>query len=172
MILAHSAIQNAIKNKEIIITPPLKKNQIGPGSIDLHLGNTFRRFTHQNKVVEVTDEANFADITEVVEIKNGDTLLLKPGETVLGITRERITLPSTMCGWIEGRSRFARIGLGVHITSGFAQPGIDNQQVLEMTNLGPSPMALHPGTRICQFIFNRCDGEGLYEGKFQGQERP
>jgi dCTP deaminase len=171
MILAQNKIREAIERGDIIIQP-FSEDQVGPASVDLHLGNIFRRFIHHNKVFEVTDEANFEDITEVIVIKEGDSLLLKPGETVLGITRERITLSSSLCGWIEGRSRFARIGLGVHITSGFAQPGIDNHQVLEITNLGPTPLALHPDTRICQFIFERCEGEGYYNGRFQRQRVP
>jgi dCTP deaminase len=171
MILAQNKIRQALKKGDIAIDP-FSEDQIGPASVDLHLGNTFRRFVHHDKVFDITDEANFEDITKIVLINDGDSLLLKPGETVLGITRERIKLSASICGWIEGRSRFARIGLGVHITSGFAQPGIDNNQVLEITNLGPTLLALHPGTRICQFVFERCDGEGRYNGRFQRQKIP
>jgi dCTP deaminase len=171
MILAHNKIIDAIQRGDIVITP-LKDDQIGPASVDLHLDCMFRRFVHHNEVFPVTEDARFEDITEALEIPEGKSLLLKTGETVLGITQERVTLSPNICGWIEGRSRFARIGLGVHITSGFAQPGIDNRQVLEMTNLGPAPLALFPGVRICQLIFQHCDGAGHYNGKFQAQEKP
>jgi dCTP deaminase len=60
-----------------------------------------------------------------------------PGETVLGITRERVKLGPGLCGWLEGRSRFARLGLMVHISAPFMGPGIDSQQVLEMSNFRP-----------------------------------
>lgn len=70
----------------------------------------------------------------------------------------------------EGRSRFARLGLFVHITAGFMNPGIDNRQVLEIYNASNHPLELVPGTKICQFIFLRMHGEASYEGKFQSQE--
>ncbi len=171
MILTHDIILEEIKQGAIQVEP-FDETAVGPGSIDLRLGTSFRRFTHQNEVYRVTDQANFEDITEVVEVPADGSLMIKPGETVLGITVEKVSLPSDMCGWIEGRSRFARIGLGVHITSGFAQPGVSNQTVLEITNLGPTPLALLPGVRICQFIFERAEGSAQYQGRFQGQNRP
>jgi len=92
-----------------------------------------------------------------------------PGETVLGITRERLRLGPGLCGWLEGRSRFARLGLMVHISAPFMGPGIDSQQVLEMSNFGPAPLAVYPDTPICQFIFQRMDGDEHYAGRFAGQ---
>ena len=94
-----------------------------------------------------------------------------PGETILGITKERLKLGPGLCGWLEGRSRFARLGLMVHISAPFMGPGIDSQQVLEMSNFGPAPLAVHPGTAICQFIFQTLDGEEHYEGRFAGQNQ-
>lgn len=171
MILTRDKILEEVKRDNIKIEP-FDKNQVGPASVDLHLGNRFRIFKPNAEMVPVVEDANFEIITELVEIKNGDFLLLKPAETVLGITREKITLAPNFAGWLEGRSRFARIGLGVHITSGFAQPGISNQQVLEITNLGPAPLGLFPGIKICQFIFERCEGEATYRGKFSNQTTP
>ncbi len=172
MILTHDVILKEMKKGNIKIEPRVSDAQIGPGSVDLHVSNVFRRFKHHNEVFEVTDEANFEEITEEVVIPKGKSILIKPNETVLGITRERVTLSPGLSGWIEGRSRFARIGLAVHITSGFAHPGISNFQVLEITNLGPAPLALHPGTRLCQFIIQRCEGEAQYQGRFNSQVRP
>ncbi len=172
MILAHDKIKEEIEKGNIKIEPPISENQIGPGSVDLHLGNVFRRFKHHNEIFIVNDDANFEELTEEVVIEERKYLLIKPNETVLGITKEKITLAQNLCGWIEGRSRFARIGLGVHITSGFVQPGVSNHQVLEITNLGPAPLALYPNTRLCQFVFQRCDGSGQYKGRFNGQIKP
>ena len=92
-----------------------------------------------------------------------------PGETVLGITRERLRLGPGLCGWLEGRSRFARLGLMVHISAPFMGPGIDSQQVLEMSNFGPAPLAVSPGLPICQFVFQKLEGNEQYEGRFAGQ---
>ena len=171
MILTHDVIGAEIAKGNIKIEP-LLPDQVGPASVDLHLGNTFRRFIPHNGIFSVTDDASFETITETMFIAEGEQLLIKPGETLLGVTRERITLVPSLCGWIEGRSRFARIGLGVHISSSFIQPGISNQQVLEITNLGPTILGLKPGVRICQFIFQRCEGQAAYQGKFSLQDRP
>lgn len=171
MILTRDSILQEIKNGHIGITP-FDAHSIGPASVDLRLGTTFRRFKHLNDVFRVTEDASFEDMTELVSVENGETLLLKPQETVLGVTVERITLSPSICGWLEGRSRFARLGLAVHVTSGFMQPGINNHQVLEMTNLSPTPLALVSGVRICQFVFQRCEGEAVYQGRFQGQDTP
>jgi dCTP deaminase len=85
------------------------------------------------------------------------------------MTTERITLCDGLCGWLEGRSRFARLGMLVHISASFMQPGIANHQVLEMSNFGPIPLEIRPGVAICQFIFQRIEGSGRYEGVFADQ---
>jgi dCTP deaminase len=172
MILTKDKIKEEIAAGNIIIEPPLSEEQIGPGSVDLKLGNVFRRFKHLNDVFPVRDDVNFEDITELVTIEEGKPILIKPGEAILGITVERIKLAGDLAGWIEGRSRFARIGLAVHITSGFAQPGISNHQVLEIANFGPTPLALYPGTKVCQFVFQRCEGKAHYNGRFNAQVNP
>ncbi|NTW58008.1 MAG: hypothetical protein HGA43_02425 [Nitrospirae bacterium] len=91
---------------------------------------------------------------------------------VLGITKEKIALADTISGRLEGRSRFARSGLAVQVTAGFMHPGISNHQVLEIVNPGYAPLALYPGTRICQFIFERCDGHAISHGRFVQQAKP
>jgi dCTP deaminase len=159
-------------NKGNIRIEPFSDDMVGPGSVDLTLGNTFRTFKKMHEIYDVTDNANFSDITEVVEIGDGERFVLLPQETILGITKEKITLPPFLCGWLEGRSRFARLGLMVHITAGFMQPGINNHQVLEISNVSSVPLALHPGTRICQFIFERTIGEAIYKGIFAKQDHP
>lgn len=168
-ILTNSKILEEIKNGNIKIEP-FDESAVGPGSVDLTLDNVFRIFNKTEEPFEVNNEANYEDITKLVEVEDG--ILIKPGETILGITKETITVSEDLCGWLEGRSRFARMGLAVHITAGFMQPGIDNKQVLEMTNFGASPLFLKVGTKICQFIFDRCEGKAKYEGKYSGQKTP
>ena len=98
--------------------------------------------------------------------------MLAPGATVHGVTRERVTLPPDICAWIEGRSHVARLGLMVHVTAGFMHPGVDNRQVLEMSSVAPMPLVIHAGTRICQIILQRTEGEATYQGRFASQESP
>lgn len=66
-------------------------------------------------------------------------------------------------------SRFARLGLLIHISAGLTQPGVDNHQFLEITNLSPNTLSLHVGERICQLAFQRCEGEASYKGRFENQ---
>lgn len=170
-ILVGREIHAAIARGEIIIDP-LEDSQIGPGSVDLTLGNHFRTFKRQMGICHVHNESDFTDVTDLITLPDGEYIVIEPCEMVLGITRERITLAETIAGWLEGRSRFARFGLAVHVTAGFMQPGISNQQVLEIVNLGHKPLALYPGTRICQFVFERCLGTAKYHGRFVDQEKP
>ncbi len=166
-ILTRDEIVNEIKKGAIKIEPYSKEN-VGPASVDLHLGYEFRIFKKTRKVIEIRDGMRYEDVTEKINVE--DHLLLMPGEMVLGITIEKITLAPNICGWLEGRSRFARLGLLVHISTSFMQPGISNKQCLEIINFSPMPLALYPGTAICQFIFQRTIGEAIYEGRFKRQD--
>ena len=170
-VLIGKEILKALKQKLISIEP-LDSSQIGPGSIDLTLGNDFRIFKKQSKTYHVKDDSLFQDITRAVHVKDGSSIVVKPGEMILGITKEKITLADNISGRLEGRSRFARFGLAVHVTAGFMHPGISNHQVLEIVNLGHTPLALYPGTKICQFIFEKCDGHAQYQGRFVKQVKP
>ena len=115
---------------------------------------------------------DYEEVTDLVTVEDGDYLLLMPGELVHGITKENIRLPQNLAGWIEGRSRYARIGLMVHVTAGLVQPGCNNKQVLEISNMSPMPLALYPGTRICQIVLEEVKGKAEYQGKFREQNKP
>lgn len=168
-ILARDEILRELAEGNIAIDP-YDERLVGPASVDLHLGRSFRVFKATRKHVRVTPEADYRDLSLKHEVAEGESLLLMPGETVLGITMERIRLAPSICGWLEGRSRFARMGLLVHISASFMQPGIDNHQVLEMSNFGPNPLELLPGTPVCQFIFQRTSGRASYAGSFRHQD--
>jgi dCTP deaminase len=170
-ILTGTEIRKAIDERRIRIEP-LEEQQIGPGSVDLTLGNFFRVFKTQVGVYHILDDSNFDEISETVSVADDDFITVNPGEMILGITKERITLADDLCGWLEGRSRFARFGLAVHVTAGFMHPGISNHQVLEIVNLGHTPLALHAGTRICQIVFEQCVGRATYRGRFRQQDKP
>ncbi len=167
-VLTRSEILREIKEGNIKITP-FSRDQVGPGSVDLHIDNEFRIFKKVHKIVHITDKTDPKEFTETIKVK--DYLLLMPGESVMGITKERITLAPNICGWFEGRSRFARMGLLVHISASFIQPGVDNKQVLEMSNMSHMPLAIYPNTKICQMVFERADGKARYSGKYKKQDR-
>ncbi|MFH1618369.1 MAG: dCTP deaminase [bacterium] len=167
-ILTRQEILKELKKGRIKITP-LKVKNIGPCSVDLTLGDKFRKFKRVRGVHDVDKTADYTKITRSIE---AGSVVIRPGETILGITREKITLPANICGWLEGRSSIARLGLMVHISASLMQPGIDNHQVLEMTNLGSVPLRLHAGVSICQFIFEKTIGKARYTGRFSRQTKP
>lgn len=166
MILTKEKILDEIKQGKIKITP-FNVKHLGPASYDLALGDEFRIFKDIHLTKEISEETDYTKTTQLVKKKE---LVIMPGEAVLGITKERITLAPDICGWLEGRSRFARMGLMVHISASFMQPGIDNKQVLEMFNASPMPLKIKAGTRVCQFIFDRCEGQAKYQGQFKRQK--
>ncbi len=167
-ILTKNEIFKAIETGDIKIEP-YDKSAVGAGSIDLRLDNKFRTFKKADQIYDVTEEMDYRDLTEAVE---SEQIIIWPGETILGVTLEKITLAPSLCGWLEGRSRFARLGLMIHISASFMQPGVSNKQVLEISNMGRTPFRLHAGARFCQFVFQQTIGEAKYEGKFDNQIAP
>ncbi|MEA3506382.1 MAG: dCTP deaminase [Elusimicrobiota bacterium] len=168
-ILTHDEILKEIKKGRIKIDP-FDPARVGPASVDLRMDNKFRVFKKIHGLFAVKEDSDYEEVTEYIEVE--DYFLLMPGESVLGITKETITLPEDISGWLEGRSTFARLGLTVHVTASFMHPGISNKQVLEINNVSSIPLELYPGTFICQFIFQRCEGRARYEGRFKEQTRP
>jgi dCTP deaminase len=165
MILTRNEILKRIKAGELSITP-FDRKSVGPASIDLSLDKRIREFDEQN--VSIIDELiDYKSITRVINISKG--YILKPGMLVLGITKETVSLPGNLCGWINSRSRFARIGLMSHIAAPFISPGVSNKQVLEIFNAGNHPINLVPGVKICHLVLEECKGSAIYKGKFRKQ---
>jgi len=165
-ILTKDEIFKEIDAGNIKITP-FKRDQVGPASIDLHLGNEFSMFKRTYQTVTLDEEASAEkEVLERIIIKDGDHFLLLPGETVIAVTKEKVKLPPALCGQLEGRGRFSRLGLSVQIAPGFIQPGVNSQVFFVMTNLAPVALEIYPGTRLCQLIIQRTVGEAVYKGKF------
>lgn len=131
---------------------PLSPDQIGSASIDLTLSNEWWFFKpkHIGKQIDLKN----VDFKQATEHVKANSVILHPGEMCLGITVERITLPPNIIGTLEGRSRYARMGLAVHVTSAVVQPGSDNHQVLEIVNFAPFSVVLHKGMRVSQVLFD------------------
>jgi dCTP deaminase len=165
-VLTHDEIKKEIESGNIKFSPQISDDQISTASVDLHLSNEFQIFKNGNNIIDVKESTDYNNLTEMVV---AETLMVKPHETVLGITREKITLPNNICAWLEGRSRFARLGLLIHISAGFIQPGVSNRQVLEITNLSTNSLMLHADEKLCQMVFQRCEGNAKYNGKFVSQ---
>jgi dCTP deaminase len=163
MILTREEICKLILKKKVIIEP-IDVDAIGPASIDLTLDNKIRVFRSKKAVIEDTD---YAKLTTIKDISKG--YVIKPGELVLGITKEKITLPPNICGWLNSRSSYARIGLMSHITAPFIAPGVANHQVLEIFNCGKNSIMLKPGMKICHLVLQECRGKSSYQGRFKDQ---
>ena len=147
---------------------PFSPDQLGAASIDLTLGDEIRVFESRDGPIDLREDADYRDHTRVHSLDQ--PYVLEPGCTIHGITRERIELPDDLCGFLEGRSRFARLGLMIHVTSAFVQPGVANRQVLEMSNVADRPLRIHAGVRLCQLVLMRTEGVARYRGRFSQQE--
>ena len=170
-VLARSELMRLVKAGKLKIEP-FSRTQLGAGSIDLHLGNEFRVFKKARGVFRVTDDSSYDEITEAIRVEDGGSLVMKPGQFVHGITKEKVTIPTDVAAFIEGRSSLARIGLLTHLSSGFVHPGTSNRTVLEIANLSPMSLSIAPGMRICQLVLLSVKGSGRYEGKFADQTMP
>ena len=151
MALSDVDIKKMLKSGRIRIKP-LKKDQIGPASVDLTLGDEWYFFKEKLKGGLV--DLGKVDIKKAHRRIRTKTVVLGPGEMCLGKTLEKITLAPDIMGKLEGRSRYARMGVSIHITSSIVQPGSSNHQILEIVNLAPFPIALHSGMRISQIVFH------------------
>jgi len=147
---------------------PFHPDQLGAASIDLTLGSEIRVFESSDGPIDLREDADYRNHTRVQSLDA--PYVLDPGCTIHGITRERIELPGDVCGFLEGRSRFARLGLMIHVTSAFVQPGVANRQVLEMSNVADRPLRIHAGVRLCQLVLMRTEGVARYAGRFADQD--
>ena len=154
MLLSDVDIKKAMKKGELRIKP-FKPDQLGQATVDLTLGDKFWFFKEKyfGKVVDLS-KVDFHEATEEVK---ADTVVLAQDEMCLGVSVEKLTLSPSLMGRLEGRSRYARMGLAVHITSAVVQPGSDNHQVFEILNNAPFPIMLHAGMRISQVVFYRLE---------------
>lgn len=165
MILSDVDILDRQARDEII--SPFNETQVQPASYDVRLGNHFRVFVRD--ATPSIDLADPIDITRHVEVDDGDYFLLHPGEFVLGVTRERVVIPADLVARIEGRSSIGRLGLMVHITAGYIDPGFRGPVTLEMHCVHPLPIMLRPDSLIAQLTFHQMTSRAAspYSGRYQ-----
>jgi len=166
-VLTREAIRAELDSGRLRIEP-FEPDQVGPASIDLTLGDEIRTIEGDDAPIAIEEATDYRDHTTQRSLAG--PFRLDPGVTIHGITREHISLPEDLCGFLEGRSRFARLGLMIHVTSAFVQPGVSNRQVLEMSNVSSHPLAIHAGVRVCQLVLMRTEGRARYRGRFWDQE--
>jgi dCTP deaminase len=181
MILSDIDIKKALKNGVIKISPALDlRTQLGSCSVDLRLGNTFRIFEYSKHSLIDTLSKNAKDtnFTREIKVKDNEPFIIQPGDFVLAITKEKITIDAKHLGRLEGRSSLGRLGIVVHSTASVFDPGWDGQAVLELGNLGRLPVALYPGMRICAMTFEELLSEAQVPygkkkaAKYKKQDNP
>jgi dCTP deaminase len=177
VILSDRSIREAVTSGRIVLDP-FEPTNVQPSSVDIRLDRYFRVFrNHTQRVIDVKE--NQEDLTELVEIAEGDCFILHPGEFVLGATAERIGLANDLVARIEGKSSLGRLGLLIHSTAGFIDPGFDGHITLELANVANLPITLYPGMRIGQVSFLEMTtpadhpyGSSSTGSKYQGQRGP
>ena len=154
-VLSDGTIRRLVESGRIRIEP-WDVSMLQPASIDLRLGDSFRVFhNHRIAAIDLADPPR--NLTEHVALRAGDPFVIHPGEFVLGRTEEQVTLPDDVVARIEGKSSLGRLGLIVHATAGFVDPGFSGSLTLEITNLTRVPIILWPGKPIAQLSFMALD---------------
>ena len=123
-----------------------------PSSVDLHLDADFRVFRN-NRYGYINVKLEQEELTEPVEIEGDEPFILHPGEFVLGSTLERVTLPDDLVARLEGKSSLGRLGLLIHSTAGFIDPGWDGHVTLELSNVANLPITIYHEMKIGQISF-------------------
>lgn len=156
MILSDRDIKNAIASGRVKIESDQTFEQfhIHASSMDLRLGSTFKLYEHsKSAVLDPKRPETFQGNMRTITVNEPEAFLVQPGEFVLGVTMESITVPDDLVVRVEGRSSLGRLGIIVHSTAGFVDPGFSGTITLEISNLNRMPVALYPGMRICQLAF-------------------
>ncbi len=178
MILSDKHIKRLMELGKIkIIGMENPEIQIQPSSVDLRLGNEFRIFKTVSIPYLDPLDCSLEKYTELIHVEDGKPFLIHPGDFVLGTTKERIEIGNGIVARIEGRSSLGRLGIIVHATAGYIDPGFRGQITLEISNISKVPVALYPGMRICQVVFEVTSSEsefiyGEKSNKYQDQEGP
>lgn len=177
MVLSDRSIREALKRGRVVVEP-FDEADLQPSSIDVHLDKMFRvfdstRYTH----IDVRTEQ--PDLTSLVTVADDEPFILHPGEFVLGQTLERVTLGDDIVARLEGKSSLGRLGLLIHSTAGYVDPGWSGNLTLELSNVANLPITLCPGMKIGQLSFlqmttpvDRPYGSAEVGSKYQGQREP
>ena len=177
MVLSDRDIRAEIEAGRIVIDPFIPE-AVQPSSVDLHLDRRFRVFRN-SRYPFIDVRADQPELTELVEIGGDDPFILHPGEFVLGSTFERVQLPNDLVARLEGKSSLGRLGLLIHSTAGYVDPGWEGNLTLELSNVANLPITLYDGMKIGQISFQRLSspaevsyGDASIGSKYRGQRDP
>lgn len=151
MILSDVSIRAAIELGRIVIDP-FDPILVQPSSVDVRVDRYFRVFQN-HRYPYIDPKRPQEDLTREVETEVDTPFILHPGEFVLGSTLEVVHLEDDIVARLEGKSSLGRLGLLIHSTAGFVDPGFEGHLTLELSNVATLPIAIYPGMRIGQLSF-------------------
>jgi dCTP deaminase len=172
LVLSDRSIREEIASGRLVIDP-FDDRAVQPASVDLRLGREFRVFrNYRLPYIDVKQE--MAQLTELESIDDATPFILHPGEFVLAVTMERVGIPVDLVGRLDGKSSLGRLGLIVHSSAGFVDPGFEGRLTLELTNVANLPITLYAGMPVSQISFSRLTTPadkpyGSAGSKYQGQ---
>jgi len=177
VLLSDKDIRNQIHTGRVRIDP-FDDSMVQPSSIDVRLDRYFRVFNN-SQYTHIDPSQQQDDLTTLVEPEGDEPFVLHPGEFVLGSTLERITLPDDLVARLEGKSSLGRLGLLIHSTAGFIDPGWDGHVTLELSNVANLTITIYFGMKIGQLSFVQLSepaetpyGSSELGSKYQGQRGP
>jgi dCTP deaminase len=157
MILSDRDIKKYMKDGKIKVEPLFQK-AIQPASVDLHLDKNFLVFNRANHTC-IDTKKPIMDLMEKVVIPEDGYFIIHPGEFVLANIYEETGVGNDMVGRLEGKSSLGRIGLIIHATAGFLDPGNSLKMTLELSNVGSLPIKLYYKMPIAQMAFETLSSE-------------
>lgn len=153
-ILSDKTIKEYLEEGKIVIDPLKDEQQIQPSSVDMRLGDEFKVFKVIRKpYIDPKDEEDIAEYMESSTVPEGEAFIIHPNEFALATTQEYVKVPDDLVARVEGRSSIGRLGVTMHVTAGYVDPGFEGRITLEISNIGAMPVALYPGQRVCQLVF-------------------
>lgn len=153
-ILSDKTIKEYLEEGKIVIDPLKDEHQIQPSSVDMRLGDEFKVFKVIRKpYIDPKDEDDIAEYMESSTVPEGEAFIIHPNEFALATTQEYVKVPDDLVARVEGRSSMGRLGVTMHVTAGYVDPGFEGRITLEISNIGAMPVALYPGQRVCQLVF-------------------
>ena len=177
MIFSDRTIKESLGSGRIGIDP-YDETMVQPSSIDLRCDPNFRVFEN-HKYALIDPKAPQGDLTTGVIATEESPFILHPGEFVLGSTLESVSLSDDVVARLEGKSSLGRLGLLIHSTAGFIDPGFKGQVTLELSNVANLPIAIYPNMKIGQISFYQMTtpaefpyGSPELGSKYQGQTGP
>ena len=152
-ILSDKTITEYLEDGSLVIKGLSDNKQIQPSSVDLRLSNEFKVFKTNKKEYINPRLDTIDDFMEQVIIDDDEAFIIHPNEFALATTSEYVEIPDDLVARVEGRSSIGRLGVTMHVTAGFIDPGFKGKITLEISNIGALPVALYPGQRVCQIVF-------------------